>query len=160
GLIHRDVKPANILLENGVERAKLADFGLARAAEDVHLTETGCMAGTPMYTSPEQVDGVEADQRSDLFSLGSVLYEMSTGRAPFPGETGSGVLRAVAEAAPRPVRQLNPEVPEALAAVIAKLHARDPAGRYQTAAEVAEVLEGLLAQAQHAAPAVARPVPA
>jgi serine/threonine-protein kinase len=152
GLIHRDVKPANILLENGVERAKLTDFGLARAAEDAHLTETGCMAGTPMYMSPEQADGVEADQRSDLFSLGSVLYEMSTGGPPFHGETRSAVLRSVAEAAPRPVRKLNPEVPERLAGVIAKLHARDPARRYQTAAEVAEVLEELLAEAQHSAP--------
>jgi serine/threonine protein kinase len=152
GLIHRDVKPANILLENGVERAKLADFGLARAAEDAHLTEAGCLAGTPMYMSPEGADGGVVDQRSDLFSLGSVLYEMSTGRPPFRGETRSAVLRSVAEAAPRPVRQLNPEVPEALARVIAKLHAKDPAGRYQTAAEVAKVLGELLAEAQHPEP--------
>jgi serine/threonine protein kinase len=148
GLVHRDIKPANILLENGVERAKLADFGLARAAEDVHLTDTGCMVGTPMYTSPEQADGGAVDQRSDLFSLGSVLYEMSTGRPPFRGETRSAVLRSVAEATPRPVRQLNPEVPEPLATVIAKLHVRDPADRYQTAAELAEVLGELLAELQ------------
>jgi serine/threonine protein kinase len=88
-----------------------------------------------------------------------VLYEMSTGRLPFRGATPSAVLRAVAEASPRPVRELNPEVPERLADVIAKLHARDPAGRYQTAAEVAQVLEALLAEAQHSAPAVARPLP-
>jgi tRNA A-37 threonylcarbamoyl transferase component Bud32 len=156
GLIHRDIKPANILLENGVERAKLADFGLARAGEDAHLTEAGCLVGTLMYMSPEGADGGVVDQRSDLFSLGSVLYEMSTGRPPFRGETRSAVLRAVAEAAPRPVRELNPEVPEELAAVITQLHAKDPARRYQTAAEVAKVLEELLAEAQHFAPAVAR----
>ncbi len=165
GLIHRDVKPANILLENGVERVRLTDFGLARAAEDVHLTETGYVPGTLMYMSPEQADGAEADQRSDLFSLGSVLYEMSTGRPPFCGATRLAVFHSVAEAAPRPVRKLNPEVPERLAAVIAKLHAKDPAKRYQTAAEVAAVLGELLAEAQHAGsaepkqPALAEPTP-
>jgi serine/threonine protein kinase len=95
GLIHRDVKPANILLENGVERVKLTDFGLARAAADASLTRSGVVAGTPQYMSPEQAQGEPVDFRSDLFSLGSVLYAMCTGRAPFRGPTALSVLKRV-----------------------------------------------------------------
>src|SRR5262245_12468541 len=83
GLVHRDIKPANILLENGVERVKITDFGLARAATEASLTQSGVVAGTPQYMSPEQAEGKAIDQRTDLFSLGSVLYAMCTGRAPF-----------------------------------------------------------------------------
>src|SRR5665213_1640600 len=87
GLVHRDIKPANILLENHVERVKITDFGLARAAADASLTQEGVIAGTPMYMSPEQAEGRQVDQRSDLFSLGSVLYAMCTGHAPFRAPT-------------------------------------------------------------------------
>src|SRR5262249_5438589 len=90
GLVHRDVKPANVLLENGVERVKITDFGLARAADDVRLTQSGCVAGTPAYVSPEQADGQPLDARSDLFSLGTVLYEMATGVVPFRGDSALG----------------------------------------------------------------------
>src|SRR5262249_45176557 len=83
GLVHRDIKPANILLENGVERVKITDFGLARAATEASLTQSGVVAGTPQYMSPEQAEGKAIDQRTDLFSLGSVLYAMCTGQAPF-----------------------------------------------------------------------------
>ena len=85
GLVHRDVKPANILLADGVERVKLTDFGLARAADDASLTKTGIIAGTPQYMSPEQARGESVDQRSDLFSLGSVLYAMSYRPCAVPG---------------------------------------------------------------------------
>src|SRR5947208_8775687 len=109
GLVHRDVKPANILLENGVERVKITDFGLARAADDVSLTQSGVVAGTPQYMSPEQSLGEPQDHRTDLFSLGSVLYAMCTGHPPFRAGTALAVLKRVAEDTPRPVREVNPE---------------------------------------------------
>src|SRR5262245_18041079 len=87
GQIHRDIKPANILLENGVERVKITDFGLARTADDASLTQSGVVAGTPQYMAPEQASGEAADYRSDLFSLGSVMYAMCTGRPPFRATT-------------------------------------------------------------------------
>lgn len=83
GLVHRDVKPANILLEIGVEKVMLTDFGLARGIDDASITRTGVIAGTPLYMSPEQSRGEPVDVRSDLFSLGSVLYTLATGRTPF-----------------------------------------------------------------------------
>src|SRR5262249_51642112 len=82
GKVHRDIKPANILLENGVERVKITDFGLARAVDDASVTQSGTVAGTPMYMSPEQAEGLPIDKRSDLFSLGTVLYAMCTGHSP------------------------------------------------------------------------------
>jgi hypothetical protein len=148
-LVHRDVKPANILLENGVERVKLTDFGLARAADDASLTQSGTVAGTPQYMSPEQAEGKPVDARSDLFSLGSVLYVMCTGRAPFRASTNMAVLKRVVEDAATPVRGVNPEAPAWLAEVIAKLHAKDPAGRVLSAAEVADRLGWHLAHLQH-----------
>jgi serine/threonine-protein kinase len=148
GIVHRDVKPANILLENGVERVVLTDFGLARAVDDASLTQSGVIAGTPQYMSPEQSRGEPADVRSDLFSLGSVLYAMCAGRPPFRASSALAVLRRVSDEEARPIREVNPAVPEGLAAVIQKLHAKDPADRYQTAAEVAAVLGQMLADLQ------------
>ena len=89
GLVHRDIKPANILLEQGVERVAITDFGLARAVDDATITHSGVIAGTPQYMSPEQARGEPVDGRSDLFSLGSVLYSICTGRPPFRAETSS-----------------------------------------------------------------------
>ena len=94
GLIHRDIKPANILLENGVERVKITDFGLARAVDDASLTQSGVVAGTPQYMSPEQARGEPVDPRTDLFSLGSVLYAMCTGRPPFRASGSHGRAQA------------------------------------------------------------------
>jgi serine/threonine-protein kinase len=146
GLVHRDVKPSNILLENGLERVKLTDFGLARAADDASLTQSGVLAGTPQYMAPEQALGESMDHRADLFSLGSVLYAMCAGRPPFRAETTMAVIRRVCDEAPRPLREINPDVPPWLAAIIARLHAKDPAARYQSATEVADLLGSHLAQ--------------
>jgi len=111
GLVHRDIKPANILLENGVERVKITDFGLARAVDDASVTQSGTVAGTPMYMSPEQAEGLPIDHRSDLFSLGTVLYAMCTGSSPFRASGTHAVLKRVIDASPRPIREINNEIP-------------------------------------------------
>jgi WD40 repeat protein len=146
GLIHRDIKPANILLEAPTDRVKLTDFGLARAAEDVKLTRTGFVAGSPLYMAPEQARGEEVDPRSDLFSLGTVLYEATTGTAPFEAKTPLAVLRRVSDETQMPLVRLNPEVPRWLSDAVDKLLAKEPEGRFQTAAEVAEVFAAGLAE--------------
>jgi serine/threonine protein kinase len=148
GLIHRDVKPANILLENGIERVKITDFGLARAVDDATLTQSGYIAGTPAYMSPEQANGERVDFRSDLFSLGSVLYTLCAGHPPFRAETTLAVLKRVCEDTPRSLRDVNPDIPEWLQALIAKLQAKKPADRFASAAEVAALLSRRLAQLQ------------
>ncbi|WP_422931390.1 serine/threonine-protein kinase [Singulisphaera sp. PoT] len=152
GLVHRDVKPSNILLEDGMERVKLTDFGLARATDDASLTQSGVVTGTPQYMSPEQARGGPIDARSDLFSLGSVLYAMAAGRPPFLGESPLAVLRRVSDEHARALREIDPEVPGWLAAVVEKLHAKEPADRYQSAAEVSDLLGSLLADLQGGIP--------
>ena len=104
GVVHRDIKPANILVEPGTHRARITDFGLARAADDASLTRSGTVAGTPMYMAPEQARGESLDHRADLFSLGSVLYVMCTGRPPFRASGTMAVLKRVCEEDPRPIR--------------------------------------------------------
>ena len=148
GLVHRDVKPANILLADGVERVKLTDFGLARAADDASLTKTGIIAGTPQYMSPEQARGDALDARSDLFSLGSVLYAMCTGRPPFRADTSYGILRRITDTQPRPIRELNPNIPEWLCTIIGKLMSKQAEDRYASVEEVALLLEACLAHVQ------------
>src|SRR5262245_388309 len=148
GLIHRDVKPANILLENGVQRVKITDFGLARAVDDASLTRSGVIAGTPHYMAPEQARGDPVDHRADLFSLGSLLYAMCTGRPPFRASSTMAVLKRVCDEAAHSIREINPEIPDWLIAIIEKLHAKDPSDRFQSAAEVAELLSQHLAHLQ------------
>jgi eukaryotic-like serine/threonine-protein kinase len=151
GLIHRDIKPANILLENGIQRVKITDFGLARTVDDVSLTRSGYIAGTPLFMSPEQADGKRVDHRSDLFSLGSVLYALCSGHPPFQAESTVAILKRVCEETPRPLREVNPDVPEWLQEVIAKLHAKNPADRFASATDVAAILSHCLAQVQSGA---------
>lgn len=148
GLVHRDVKPANILLESNVDRVLLTDFGLARAVDDATLTRTGIIAGTPQYMSPEQANGDNVDYRSDLFSLGSVLYAMCTGRPPFRAETTFGVLRRIRETSPRSIREINADIPEWFERIVMKLLAREISGRFGSADEVAILLEQCLAHVQ------------
>ncbi len=141
GLIHRDIKPANTLLERGVHSVKITDFGLARTADDASVTQSGCITGTPLYMSPEQALGGKLDQRSDLFSLGSVLYLMCTGRPPFRAPSSYAVLKRVVEEQPRPIREVIPEIPSWLVAIVDKLHAKKPQDRFESAAKVAELLK-------------------
>ena len=148
GLVHRDIKPANILLENGVERVKITDFGLARAVDDVGMTQTGVVAGTPQFMAPEQANGESIDIRSDLFSLGSVLYTLCTGRPPFRATTTMGLLKRICEETPRPIRELNPDIPLWLEAIISRLLKKNASDRYQSAKEVAELLSSWLAHVQ------------
>ena len=148
GKIHRDIKPANILLENGVERVKITDFGLARAVDDASVTQSGTVAGTPMYMSPEQAEGIPIDSRSDLFSLGTVLYAMCTGHPPFRASGTHAVLKRVIDASPRPIREINNDIPDWLEGIIAKLHAKKPEDRFAKATQVAELLGAKLADVQ------------
>ncbi len=148
GLVHRDVKPANLLLPVGIQRVLITDFGLARAVDDSDLTGTGTIAGTPEFMSPEQAMGETIDARSDLFSLGTVIYTMCTGRSPFRASNSFGVLKRIVDDSPRAIREINPSIPEWLETLVSKLHAKNPARRYQSAAELASVLEQCLAHLQ------------
>ena len=150
GLVHRDIKPSNILLEEtNVERALITDFGLARAADDVQVTRTGTYMGTPQYMSPEQTRGEPVNHLSDLFSLGSVLFSMSTGRAAFAGDSPFVVMKKIGEEPTPNIQQLNPDLPSWLNRVIQKLHTKLPADRYQNAAEVRELLKCCLNHLNH-----------
>ena len=151
------------MLEDGVEHVKITDFGLARAADDASITQSGLVAGTPMYMAPEQALGATIDQRADLFSLGSVLYTMCSGRPPFRAANTVAVLKRVVEDAPRPIREIIPEVPEWLCALISGLHAKNPAERNTAAQDVADLLARRLGERygnMPAVPSVPRPAEA
>ncbi|MBS0201254.1 MAG: serine/threonine protein kinase [Planctomycetes bacterium] len=141
GLIHRDIKPGNILLESPGDRVKLTDFGLARVADDVKLTTPGFVTGTPLYMAPEQALDKEADPRSDLFSFGAILYEMCAGEPPFTGNSALAILKQLSEVKHRPLRELNPEIPEWLSRTIDHLLEKRPEDRIQSAAHLAELLD-------------------
>src|SRR5262249_37527183 len=115
---------------------------------DASVTQSGIIAGTPMYMSPEQAEGLTVDVRSDLFSLGTVLYVMCTGRLPFRAAGTMGVLKRVVEETPRPIREINSEMPQWLCDAVEKLHAKKPEDRFETAQEVADLLRHYLAELQ------------
>ncbi len=149
GLVHRDIKPANILLEPELDRVVITDFGLARAADDASITQTGILAGTPHFMSPEQARGDRVDHRSDLFSLGSLLYTMATGRVPFLAETSYGVLRRITDHAAPDIHKLNSRLPAWLGVLIRGLHRVDVDQRFQSASEVNTLLSACLASLQN-----------
>lgn len=143
GVVHRDLKPQNIMIENG-GRAVVMDFGIARSMEDTGLTSTGTLIGTPAYMSPEQAKGEKIDTRSDLFSLGVIFYELLTGTAPYKSETTMGLLLKRVQELPVPPIDVNKEIPAALSDVVLKCLVVDRDKRYQTAAEVIRDLDAWL----------------
>ena len=152
GLVHRDIKPANILLQNGIARVKITDFGLAKAVDDVAITRSGTITGTPQYLSPEQAESSEVDHRTDLFSLGGVIYAMCTGCPPFRGDSTARIIRQVCDHQPRPIAELNDQTPVWLIGIIRRLLEKDPRRRYASADEVGQLLQSRLAMAHDGIP--------
>ena len=148
GLVHRDIKPANILLGERRRAGENHRLRSGRAVDDSSLTQTGVIAGSPQYMAPEQARGEVIDHRSDLFSLGSVLYALCTGRPPFRANTTLAVMKRVCEENPRPIREINSDIPNWLAAIVDKLLSKNPAERFQTAEEVGTLLGQHLAHLQ------------
>ncbi|HNQ56007.1 MAG: serine/threonine protein kinase [Rhodocyclaceae bacterium] len=155
-VVHRDIKPANIMYEPDSDAVKVTDFGIARIT-DSSKTKTGMVLGTPSYMSPEQLAGKKIDGRSDLFSLGVMLFQMASGKLPFEGDSMAQLMFKIANEAHPHIREFNPQVPECLAAIIDKALTKDNAQRYQTGAEMAADLRacmGMSAGGGAAAPQV------
>jgi serine/threonine protein kinase len=164
GLIHRDIKPANIWLEAGRDWVRIVDFGLARAAdEDGTLTQTGILIGTPAYMAPEQAEGEPLDHRCDLFSLGCVLYRMSTGRLPFQGKNSLSMLRAlVSQTPPAPVTvipTLAPPLSELVMSLLEKQPGKRPASARHVVQALQRIAEHIAHPARHVPPAGAQAPP-
>jgi formylglycine-generating enzyme required for sulfatase activity/tRNA A-37 threonylcarbamoyl transferase component Bud32 len=142
GVIHRDIKPHNVLIEAETGRCLVTDFGIARTAEGSSLTASGMMVGTPAYLSPEQVTGQPTDHRADIYALGVMGYEMLTGQPPFTGPTPTAVLMKRLAGAPTPIQKLRPDVPALLRDAVEGCMAQDPGERFQNAADIVRALGG------------------
>ncbi len=148
GVVHRDVKPANVMLESGLDRAMVSDFGLARVTSEASMTCSGLITGTPEYMSPEQARGETLDGRSDLFGLGSTLYAACAGHSPFRAANVFGVIKRVCDEQPRSILESNPAVPTWLVDFIDVLMSKAKENRFQSAAEVKQQLAAELAHMQ------------
>jgi serine/threonine protein kinase/tetratricopeptide (TPR) repeat protein len=142
GVVHRDLKPSNIMVDKD-GNARIMDFGIARSLKTKGITGSGVMIGTPEYMSPEQVEGKEADQRSDIYSLGIILYEMVTGRVPFEGDTPFTIGMKHKSEAPQDPKELNAQIPEDLRHLIFRCLEKDKGERYQSAGEVQSDLDSI-----------------
>lgn len=151
GLIHRDVKPSNVLLDEDVSRAVLTDFGLARADDEQQLTHSGYQPGTPQYMSPEQVRGEDIDGQSDLFSLGCLLFSLCTGHPPFRGKGSFATLKMIIDEPAPSIFEQRPDLPRWLNEVIMRLLSKQPRDRFESAEEVATLLEACLAHVRNPA---------
>jgi serine/threonine-protein kinase len=138
-VVHRDIKPANVMYEMDTKIVKVTDFGIARIT-DSSKTKTGMVLGTPSYMSPEQLSGKRVDGRSDLFSLGAMLYQMSVGALPFKGDSMAELMFRIANDPYSDPKELNPKLPDSLVAVIDRALKKNADERFQTGAEFAEAL--------------------
>ena len=157
GVVHRDIKPANVLVDVESGRCLVTDFGIARSADSASLTATGMMLGTPAYLSPEQITGEPSDHRADIFALGVMAYEMLAGKVPFEGNTPTASMMRRLAGPPTPIGTVRPDLPAAVAEVVTRCLAAEPAERFQHADEIVVALGGDASRSMGRTPTQARP---